>query len=220
MTDNPTFKVEIVALAALKPHPRNYHGHPQDQVDHLKQSITEHGQYKNVVIAQDNTILAGEGLVKAATQLGRQTIAAYRVDIPPDSPQALKILTGDNEISRLAEINDRLLTELLKEVRELDTTGLLGTGFDEQMLTNLVFVSRPASEIQDFNEAAHWVGLPEYEDNSASIKLIVSFRTEADRQALLDLLGVTHLHGKLGQTWSIWWPEKEREDAAALRFES
>lgn len=207
----------MVAIASLRPHPRNYRTHPADQIAHLIKSIEEHGQYRNVVISRDGTILAGHGIVEALTKMGRTAVSAIRLDIESTSPAALKILTGDNEIGNLAEQDDRLLSELLKEVKDFDVAGLIGTGFDNRMLANLVYVTRPATEIADFDEAAHWVGMPEYIPEPEPLKLIISFRNPDDRAQLARTLGIEHTDN---HTMSSWWPLRERRDAASLRFEA
>jgi hypothetical protein len=155
--------LETVPLGQLKAHPRNYRQHPPDQLAHIIRSIEEHGVYRNIVVAEDYTILAGHGVVKALTQMQRPTATVFRLPVAADSPQALKLLAGDNEIGHLAEVDDRMFTELLKEVKELDPAGLLGTGYDEMMLTNLVFVTRTEQEIADHNQAAAWAdaGMPD-----------------------------------------------------------
>lgn len=208
--------VELVSVDELKPHPRNYQNHPDDQLEHLMTSIKENGFYRNVVIASDNVILAGHGAVEAARKLGMVNIPVIRLAISSDDKRALKVLTGDNEISHLAERDDRLLSELLKEVN--DELDLLGTGFDEMMLANLVMVTRPASEIADFDEAAHWVGMPEYENPDEVIKSVVSFRNEDDRNKFMQLIGVSKPLGKTRNTTSFWWPEKDKEDLTSLKF--
>jgi ParB-like chromosome segregation protein Spo0J len=146
---------ELVPLGKLRPHPRNYRAHPEDQIEHLAESIRANGLYRNIVAAKDGTILAGHGVVLAATALGMASVPVVRLPIDPDSPQALKVLTGDNEIEHLAEQDDRLLTELLKEISQVDTAGLLGTGYDAAMLANLEFVKRTGIEI-DKREAVVW----------------------------------------------------------------
>jgi hypothetical protein len=127
-----------VALADLRPHPRNDGHHPPDELDHLKQSLTEHGVYRNVVIAQDGTLLAGHGVALAAQQLGHTDILARRMPYGPDDPQALKILVGDNHIARLRQQDDAALVMLLQDLTQHDPLALLGTGFDEAALEALV----------------------------------------------------------------------------------
>jgi hypothetical protein len=212
--------LESVQLVLLKPHPRNYRQHPPDKLAHIIASIEAHGVYRNVVVAIDYTILAGHGVVKALTQMGRTEVTVFRLPIQPDSPQALKLLAGDNEIGHLAEVDDRMFTELLKEVKDLDPAGLLGTGFDDMMLTNLVFVTRTEQEIADHNQAAAWAdaGMPEYENGFIPFKIVISFRTEADREQFA-LQAALYFSRKEAKLWACWWPPREREDLASLRFE-
>jgi hypothetical protein len=211
--------LELVPLAQLRPHPENYRAHPEDQLEHLEYSLRHHGVYRNIVIARDGTILAGHGVVEAAQRVGLPAIAAQRMDLDPLEPDAIKILVGDNEIARLAIGDDRALTERLKQLAIADVNGLLGTGFDAQQLAALTFVTRPASEIQDKDAAAQWVGLPEYEEGGSVLKLVISFLTEEDRQQFLEL---THLridkNAIKGTTWSTRWPWTDYLDTASVRF--
>ena len=219
------FQIEIMEIAELHAHPRNYRAHPDDQLEHIIQSIREHGLYRNIVVARDGTILAGHGVVEALRHMGIERVPAIRLDISPDDPQALKILAGDNEISHLAERDDRALTELLKEINEIDINGLLGTGFDEMMLANLAYITRPANEIKDFDAAAEWVGLPEYEPAPPTYKLIINFRSEEDRNQFIQMIGLAPKKAGLkpnrmgARSLSAWWPPKERQDHSSLYFE-
>lgn len=216
------FETENVALDKLRPHPQNYRAHPEDQIEQLAQSIKEHGVYKNVVVARDYTILAGHGAVLACRKLGYPTIPVYKVDCDPFSPKAIKIIIGDNSLSNLAEDDDRALTEMLKTLKESDD--LFGTGFDEQMLAGLLMVTRPESEIRTMNEAAEWVGMPEYTPVDLPIRLVISFDTEERREEFMKLINATIIQkksaGVLSKTWSIWWPERQKQDLASLRFDS
>lgn len=212
------YQSEQVNLANIKPHPRNYREHSDDQLEHLISSIKQHGFYRNIVISKDNFILAGHGVVQAARRMELESVPVVRIQANHDEAQALKVLTGDNEIGRLAGVDDRLLSELLKEVKEYDTVGLIGTGYDGMMLANLVMVTRPSNEIKDINEAAEWVGMPDYEPKDEEIKIIVSFRNMQDR---LDFAEQTGLDiGKEGsKTWSSWYPPKEMEDLKSVKYD-
>lgn len=198
------------ALDDLKPHPRNYQEHPEDQLEHLTQAITQHSFYKNIVVARDLTILAGHGAWLAARASGMTTIPAVRLDLDPFSPEALKIIAADNEISRFAARDDRSLTELLKEVRETDAFGLAGTGYDEMILSNLLMVTRPKSEVEDFDAAAEWIGLPDYEAKLPMIRLIINFETPAEREQFIATSFDGHVSKRTSiYTWSAHWPVRE-----------
>jgi len=189
-TMNPII-LETVRVADLKEHPRNYRKHPEDQINHLVTSIKDHGIYRNIVTARDGTILAGHGVVEACRKIGLETIQVCRLDLDPHDPDALKVLTGDNEISHLGVVDDRALTEILKEIHETSGNGLEGTGFDEMMLAGLVFVTRPAEEIATTDIAAEWVGMPEYDPGEQTIKITIQCQKEEDRDLLLGRIGVT-----------------------------
>jgi len=213
---------EEVAIGDLKPHPKNYREHTDDQLAHIEESIRANGVYRNVVIAKDGTILAGHGVVQAAMKMGMKTITVIRLPFASNDPRALKVLAGDNEISRLARVDDRELTNLLKEIADSPDYDLVGTGFDDRMLAALVMVTRPQDEIGDFDAAAEWVGMPDHEPGTPAYRLLIQFRNADDRVAFLK-------HAKLadeklaaytgGKVWSTWWPEKEGNDLDSLKFE-
>lgn len=211
------FATELVAIDSLRAHPRNYRVHPADEIEHLCQSIKEHGIYRNIVIAREGTILAGHGVWEACKVLGLLTVPVIRLDLDPSEPRALKVLAGDNEIGHLSEIDDRRLADMLKEIKDTDITGLLGTGYDEMMLANLVFVTRPAGELTSHNEAAEWVGMPGYEAVEEPLQATISFRSEVDRLEFARLLGIRWLKS-VGRTQTAWWPPKEIDDTSSIRF--
>lgn len=215
--------VRLTALSDIHAHPQNYREHPDDQLEHLAQSIREHGFYRNVVVANDGTILAGHGIVEAARRLGMTAVPVAHLTLAPDDPKALKILAGDNELGRLAEIDDRQLSVILKQIQETDPIGLLGTGYDEMMLAALVLTTRPASEIATMDEAAHWVGMPEYEAGDKLVKLILNFETSEARDEFVTMIGGDDFaHKRVGEpnkeVWILRWPLAGREDPSAFRF--
>src|SRR4030095_9982055 len=101
-----TTTLERLDLAMLRPHPRHDGAHPPDEIAHLRQSIREHGIYRNVVVAQDGTILAGHGVIAAARLEGLTHIPGERRPYGPNDPRALKLLGGDTHIARLRGTHD------------------------------------------------------------------------------------------------------------------
>lgn len=205
-------------VANLKPHPRNYQEHPDEQLEHIIKSIETHGFYRNIVVAQDNTILAGHGVVAAVKKMGRERVPVIRLPLAPDDPKALKVLTSDNEINNLAEVDDRALTEMLKDIMELDGD-LIGTGFDPMQLAALTFVTRPATEIASKDVAAEWVGMPEYIPEESYVSLVVRCEDEATRQEVMAKLGATLINKRQGDVATIYYPERPRDDVASITFD-
>jgi ParB-like chromosome segregation protein Spo0J len=215
------FEPILTSLEELRPHPRNYRTHPDDQLDHIARSLDLHGFYRNVVVARDGTVLAGHGVVLAARRAGRTHVPVIRLDLDPDDDRALMVLVSDNEIAALAERDDRVLTELLKDLAAEGVEELLGSGYSGEQLAALTMVTRPASEVADMYEAAEWLGLPGFEPAKRSPQVTVKLDSEDDREALLRLLRVSHIHKRLiaANLWVVWWPDRTQQDLSSVRFE-
>jgi hypothetical protein len=217
------YRTEMVKLSQLKPHPRNYRQHPPDQLNHVVASIESNGLYRNVVVANDDVIVAGHAVVEACRAMKMTQIPVVRLAIKSDHPKALKVLAGDNQIGELAQIDDRALTEMLKEIMEGED--LLGTGFDDQMLAARMFVTRHRTEVAQFDEAAEWVGMPDYDPGEVRYMLVMHFRSLDDRekfvkQKKIEVSRETTVgeHGQM-RTWSAWWPPEEKADRKSARWE-
>lgn len=216
------FKVELIDIKSLKKHPDNYRTHGPDQLVHIKKSLKTNNYYKNIVIAKDNTILAGHGVVEGASELKWKQVPVVRLNIASNSPTALKILAGDNEIPKLGFTDDRKLSEILRDIAK-EGDGLVGSGFDETQLANLVYVTRPEDEIKDFNAAREWVGLPAYdiEDPTRANEpvLVITFENKKDRDKFVEKHGIKIRDKRGDRKWSTIWPFKERNDLKSVKFE-
>ena len=209
--------IETIKLSDLKEHPRNYKTHPEDQLQHIISSIEEHGFYRNIVIAKDNTILAGHGVFQACQLMNKTEVPVIRLNIDHDSTQALKVLTSDNEIQNLAKVDDRELSEILKDILDEDLD-LTGTGFDQEQLSALIYTTRPATEVADIDEAKEWVGMVDFEPTGKDIKVIIQFDNEEDKQEMLNRIGATHINKQIGNISTIWYPERKQEDLKSISF--
>ena len=216
---NP-FKTTRMSISDLVPHPENYQLHPDNQLEQIIESIRLHGFYRNIVVASDNVILAGHGVVQAAKKMGKKRVPVIQLELDSKDPNAYKVMTSDNEINNLAKVNDRALTELLKNLLELEGNGaLMGTGFDENQLAALAFTSRPASELQNQDAVAEWVGMAEWEQKPEYPELSIKFDDEQARTDFMEMIGSSVINKKFGRVWAVWYPERRREDLINLKFE-
>ena len=197
MKSNPI----MVNPSDLKPHPKNYKVHPPEQIEHIIQSIKDHGIYRNIVVARDDTILAGHGVVLAAIKMGLQLVPIQRLDIDPYSPAAYKVIVGDNEIAHLGEVDDRLLSEILKEIKDSSADGLLGTGYDEMGLADLIIATRPEVEIPDMNAALDYLGIKKDGVEPPPLKISMNFRTIEDKLKFGTVVGMEITE----KTRAIWY---------------
>lgn len=208
-----------IEIARLKPHPRNYNHHPPDQIEHLAASIRQFGFFRNIVIARDDTILAGHGAIEAARTIGRTRAPFKRLDLDPYDALALKAVAIDNELQRFAAPDDRALSELLRDIREQAIDGLVGTGYTDQILANLLMVTRPAHEIASMDEAGQWLGMPEFTtDNDPGIKVVVHCESEAARDEFIEKSGLIVVK-KVGQSWAAPYPPRGRDDSKSVFFD-
>lgn len=216
MDEIQTHAARLIKITTLKPHPQNYRDHTDEaHRAHIRASIEEHGFYRNVVAARDFTILAGHGVTDVSAEMGLEKVPVVKLDIDSDSPQALKILAADNFISNGATDDDRMLTELLKQISE--DADLLGTGFDGQQLAALAMVTRTSGELEDFDAAAEWVGMPDYEAGPIPVAINIQFDTDTDRLAFIDKMEL-EVSKRQGRTWSTWWPPRDRNDVGSLHW--
>ena len=204
-------------VGELKIHERSVREDPETIIAHMVASLREHGWTdEQVIVANDGTILVGESVLKAAALAGFDKIPVTKIDVDPDSPEALRIMAKSYAAGKQAMVDDYAFAELLKEIKdELDT--LEGSGYDPEVLAGLILVSRPASEIRDINAANEWLGLAEYSPVALPKKLIVSFENEDDRDKFMEQNGMTAMKHTVG-TLSTWWPPRERADFGKLRF--
>lgn len=211
-----------VPKESLQPHPRNYKTHPPDQLEHIKNSIKQNGIYRNVVVARGDVILAGHGVWQAVMALDEITdIPIVRLDIDPYDPRALKLIAADNEVGKMAYVDDRALSNLLKEVVEAGED-LLGTGLDAMALANLVFVTRGEEEIRSFDAATEWVGMPEFDSGGEACMIKVQFMTLEDRERFVreKRIHITRaVQGAHASVWSAWWPRQDRNNLGDLVWE-
>lgn len=69
------------------------------------------------------------------------------------------------------------------------------------------------------NADVEWVGLPRFEAApSKRPSIVLAFDSEEDRDRLVEQLGLV-IAKKTKGTWSAWWPPREKEDLASLRFD-
>jgi hypothetical protein len=210
----------LIALASLKPHPRNYRKHPEDEINHIIASIKTHGFYKNIVVARDLTILAGHGVVEAAKRMQLEKVPVVRLKLTKDDPRALQIVAADNEIGHLADNDDGMLAKLLTDVKDSVSIGsLMGTGFDDAMLANLLFSARPADpNAAPDNPDNLYFGMPEFkqQDQRPWKTLKVHFRNTTDLAAFAKLVKQKMTE----KTKFVWYPKADIEPIMDKRTKS
>lgn len=116
----------MVPTSRLRPDPHNANN---GDTDAIIESITVLGCYRPVYASRETgQIVAGHHVYAALMEMGAAKVPVIWVD--GDSEQATRILLGDNEIARMARMDNALLLNLLNEMAQTER-GFLGTGFTD-----------------------------------------------------------------------------------------
>jgi DNA modification methylase len=113
-------RIELITLSSLRLDPNNARRHDKKNLEAIKGSLSLFGQRKPIVVSGDNTIVAGNGTVEAARELGWTEI--YVARIPHDwTPEQIKAYAlADNRTAELAEWDSKILAD---QLLELDAVG-------------------------------------------------------------------------------------------------
>ena len=116
-------QIKKVKILNLKPHPKNPNGHPQEQLNELQDSLEQFDQVKNIVVWQDK-VIAGCGLLEAASKQGREEIEIQDVSDWSEE-KAIKFMIADNRLSEIAIMDDDILAGILEDIDDpLDIPGI------------------------------------------------------------------------------------------------
>jgi len=122
-------ELDIVYLSPdeLIPYPRNAKQHPEEQVEHIANSIREFGFRQPIVVDADNVVVIGHGRLMAAKKLGLESVPVARADdLTEEQIKALRL--ADNKTNE----SDWDFTQLEAELAELELDFDMGDfGFDE-----------------------------------------------------------------------------------------
>lgn len=112
-------KIDLVAIDSLEIDGENARKHDKANVDAIAGSLSTFGQRKPIVL-WGNVVMAGNGTVAAAKQLGWDTIGVVRCPPNWSYEQARAFSLADNRTAELATWDDELLAD---QLLELDSVG-------------------------------------------------------------------------------------------------
>ena len=121
-------KVETVSLKDIKPYEKNAKKHPDEQVQHIANSLKRFGWKQPLVVDRDGVVVVGHGRMLAAQKLGMKTVpVVYADDLTDDEVKAFRL--ADNKTNESAW-DDELLDLELDELAELDDIDMSDYGFE------------------------------------------------------------------------------------------
>lgn len=114
---HPQLRGLAVPIASLSHDPKNARKHGKRNLEAIASSLREHGQRKPLVVQETpdgrRIVRAGNGTMEAARMLGWTQLAV--VLVAEDDRAASRFALRDNRTAELAEWDEQVLVDLLKE---------------------------------------------------------------------------------------------------------
>jgi hypothetical protein len=125
-------EIERISVADLSLDPSNVRKHSRRNLDAIKASLRKFGQQKPIVVDAKGIVLAGNGTLTAAQELGWTEIQIVRTELAGVEATAFAI--ADNRTAELAEWEEDKLGEVLRSLQDggfdLLTIGYSKSDFD------------------------------------------------------------------------------------------
>lgn len=168
--------VERVSVDELRLDPRNARLHPERNLTAIRASLERFGQQKPIVVKKDGTVVAGNGTLEVARQLGWTHVDVVRTEL--DGKDAVAFGIADNRTAELAEWDISTL---------MDSITSIGGGLD------VGFADDDIESLKEAIKAADGVGSgdgPEYSSKIESPIYTPKLEKQPPVEALVDT-GVT-----------------------------
>jgi 16S rRNA G966 N2-methylase RsmD len=131
-------KLETVKIASLVSDPNNARKHDTKNIEAIKGSLNTFGQRKPIVLRGD-VVIAGNGTLEAAKQLGWSVIDVVQVPADWSADQAKAYALADNRSAELAVWDEQVLASQLLELQEAEfNVELLGFEIPVEPLQDVV----------------------------------------------------------------------------------
>jgi len=109
-------KLTTTKITELSLDPSNVRKHSRRNLDAIKASLRKFGQQKPIVVDAKGIVLAGNGTLTAAQELGWTEIQIVRTELAGVSATAFAI--ADNRTAELAEWEEDKLNAVLKSLQD------------------------------------------------------------------------------------------------------
>lgn len=227
--DAPALHPELVPISSLTLDPKNARKHSERNLGVIGYSLGKFQQVKPIVVhRRTKIIIAGNGTLTEALEMGAEKIVAVMVDKVrgPDGElremtdaEAAELAILDNRSAELAEWDVEQLAATIGEMPELewDAAGWEAPdfeGFDvDWPIAEVTTVGEHERRLQgpdapalgpSTNPADEWVGMPEFQhiDKTAHRTLLVHFRTDEDIAAFAEVVD----QSITPKTRFLWYP--------------
>ena len=162
--------LEKVPCDTLAFDPSNVRKHSRKNLDAIKASLRKFGQQKPIVVDAKGIVLAGNGTLAAAKELGWKEIQIVRTDLAGVDATAFAI--ADNRSAELAEWDENL-SDVLQSLSE--EINLQEIGFSQSDLEKILDDCKSSEEVKNVEIVS-------------AIEVIAECKNEQEQKAAYELL--------------------------------
>lgn len=198
-------EIKRMKLADLVIPEKNIRIHTEQQLREFERSVKMFGQIRPIVIDENRTILAGNGLYATLLRMGETEADVYQYFNLTEN-QKKKLMIADNKIFALGIENLNTLNDFLEELHDdLDIPG-----YDSEILRQMV------SEAEDITEKISEYGTLD-EDEIREIKERNERQAKEPPKPVFDSNSNTGQPIEPAETASESVPEEQSEETADIR---
>ena len=196
-------------LSDIKANPNNPRLIRDDKFKALIKSIEEFPKMmklRPIIVDNNMNILGGNMRFNALRELKFKEIPDEWVKKTSEltEEEIHRFIIADN--SQYGEWDYKILAE------EWNTDDLINWSVD---LPNYIIDQDKTDEV---NEQTEWVGMPDFDPIDSSLKIVIHFKTEQDRELFLEKYKIQMIKRE-SRTWNTKWPFSDRDDLKSLKFE-
>jgi ParB-like chromosome segregation protein Spo0J len=189
-----TLKTEMRDITSLTSDPDNARARGPRALEAIANSLKVFGQQKPIVVSPSGVVIAGNGTLDAAKQLGWAKIAVQVTALTGAEQRAYAI--ADNRTAELAFWNDERLIATLHEIGGKDEELLSATGFSPSEIEGMRAAAdeeeEPASHNIDGQGEKHDDTADAFDSEESAYRVVASFNGLAEAE---DAVGVLRSKG-------------------------
>lgn len=208
----------------IKQDKRNYRLHPEENKNLIAKSLQELGAGRSIVIDNEDSIIAGNGVYEQAQKLGipieiiesdgSKLIVVKRIDLATDDLKRKELALADNSTSDSSVFD----FEVLADDWGIDELADWGVEFPSEDEGDEVGDKIPLYSDLNQRDDDEWAGMPEFENKENYFKIVVNFEFENDRDEFADKHEI-EFNMKRKSCWSTSYPFKENDDSMSVKYE-
>ncbi len=116
--------------------PKNTRKHDKRNIIAIKASLSRFGQQKPIVVDCNNVVVAGNGTLAAAIELGWDEIQIHKTEL--EGNEAIAYAIADNRTGELATWDEDALAQTLASLQNDESVDELATGFTAKAVEDLI----------------------------------------------------------------------------------